>query len=291
MAFFEYYIPAMIISLVLAGIVESVRIRAFSFFPSGFFNIKEPVNKKFHQAALLCLSIGLVVSCAVILNNKYIHIIELQKLKLDTFFLGFSFPVSLITMSVIFSMMKDNSGPVIKGLKEFGFWSINLGVIIFFLFIIFEKLVPQVYVTLILFLTVIIISGLYQRLGDSLQQKAFLISGLGFLLVTAVTGIIYILFEFLPGYTSENLKWLLRLHSFAALYGWNLCGLAVICRYNDFPIKLHSGKLIFFHWFVVLILAPLGNYYKIFAIPAVAGYIVVLYYIFFSGNVNGNVRT
>ncbi len=286
LAFFKIYIPAMVISIVLAFIVETVRIKKFSILPLSFFSRKEPVFKKFHQASLLCLSMGLIISCAVILNNEYLKIISMPKLKLDTFFLGFSFPLSLITMSVIFSLMADYRKPVMRTLKEIGFWNINLGVIIFFVFIIFEKLAPQVVVTTILFFTVIMIFWLYYKLGKDLQQKNFLTSGIGFLVVTAITGIAYILLEILPGYTAEKYRWLLWLHSFASLYGWNLCGLAVICRFDDFPVRLHSGSTIALHWITALIFAPLGKYYSLFAVLSVLCYSIILGVILFSKTSN-----
>ncbi|MFO7557740.1 MAG: hypothetical protein R6X10_02830 [Desulfobacterales bacterium] len=281
LAFTMTYIPAMIISLILAGIVEHIRIKRFSAFPVAFFR-KIDISEKFHQASLLCLSIGLVISCLVILNNEYLRIISMPKLELDTFFLGFSFPVSLITMSLIFSLMeKSNDRPVLC-MKEIGFWSVNLGVIVFFLFIIFEKLLPQVFVTSILFLTVIMIFMLYKKIGRRLQQKNFLTSGMIFLLVTAVTGILYIFFQFTSDYSPDKYKWLLKIHAFAALYGWNLCGLSIICRYDDFPIRLHSNGTILMHWLTVMILAPLGIYYRPFAVLATISYICILYVILFS---------
>ncbi|MCP4352060.1 MAG: hypothetical protein GY795_41885 [Desulfobacterales bacterium] len=282
-AFLKLYIPAIIVSPVLALIVEIIRIKKFSIFPVNFFRASAPVSEKFHQASLLCLSIGLMISCLVMLNNEYLKIISLPKLKLDTFFLGFSFPLSLITMSVMFSLMKDD-GRIVTVLKNTGFWAVNLGVIIFFLYILFERLVPQIIVTTILFATVIMIFNLFRRLGDDVQQKNFLLSGMVFLLVTAITGILYIILEFFPEYYNSGLsKFLLKLHSFASLYGWNLSGLAVICRYRDFPINLHSDWVIFLHWVIVLILAPLGVYFRFSALLAVISYTVLLYIIFSSG--------
>ncbi len=106
-AFFEWYLPAMLIPLMLAHLVEQVRIDHFgSRFPRGLFSFHESVPRKFHQAALLCLSLGLCFSSPVILNSVYLKWVTIEKLKLDTFFLGFSFPLSLISMSVIFSLMK-----------------------------------------------------------------------------------------------------------------------------------------------------------------------------------------
>ncbi len=281
-AFLNIYIPVLIISIALMVIVESVRIRRFSFFPYDFFKPGAPVSEKFHQAALLCLSLGLFISGMVLLNNEYFKIVNgFPKLQLDTFFLGFSFPLSLITMSLIFSMMADD-GRVIMALKNIGFWFVNLGVIVFFLFIIFEKLAPQVFITTILFFTVIMIFYLFVTLGENLQQKAFLVSGIGFLLYTAVTGILYIIYEMAPGYSPENTKWLLRLHAFASLYGWNLSGLAIICRYHDFPLRLHSPSLLMLHWITVAAIAPLGCYYPAFSVAATICYGIILYTIFFA---------
>jgi len=281
-AFFMLYIPAMILSICLALIVESVRWQVFSLLPLGFFSSREPVHRKFHQAALLCLSMALVISTLVILNNEYLKLIHMPKLQLDTFFLGFSFPLSLITFSLIFSFLQQSDRAVVVYTKEAGFWLVNLGVIIFFVFIIFEQLPPQVIVTAILFVTVMVIFRLFYRLGRNLQQKHFLVSGMGFLVVTAVTGIAYILLELTADYQPGRYKWLLNLHSFASLYGWNLCGLAVICRYNDFPVRLHSLPVITLHWLTVLVFAPLGKFSPPAAVLALIGYLLILYYLLFS---------
>ncbi len=279
--FFNVYIPAIFISIVLAVIVEIVRTGKFSVFPFGFFRKTEPVYKKFHQASLLCLSLGLIISSLVIINNEYLKLISMRKLELNTFFLGFSFPLSLITLSLIFSFIGDNFRPLFQRLKEISFWNINLGVIIFFGFILFEKLIPQIIVTSILFCTVVIVFYLYVVLGKDLQQKHFLASGIGFLVVTAITGIAYIFLEFFPGYNPTEYRGLMRLHAFVSLYGWNMCGLAVICRFDDFPIRLHSKALILFHWITVLILAPLGSYFHLFSIIAVLSFSLILYMILF----------
>jgi hypothetical protein len=282
LAFNKIYIPAMLIAILLAVLVESVRMQLFAPFPIQFFDSKEPVSKKFHQAALLCLSLGLVISALVILNNEYLNMVSFSKLKLDTFFLGFSFPLSLITMTVIFSFMKGDFSRIIRQLKNVGFWNVNLGVIIFFGFILFEKLIPQLVVTTILFVTVILIWFLYQNLGVRIQQKYFLASGIFFLLYTSATGILYIALEFDPGYHQEKYKFLLRMHSFASLYGWNLSGLAVICRSREFPIRLNSIQIIALHWITAALLAPLGTYSRLSAMAAMVGYSIILYTILFS---------
>lgn len=294
-AFLKMYLPCIFLSVILSGIVESVRIRKFSIFPHNFFSAKASVSDKFHQASLLCLSIGLLTSGGVILNNEYLKLISMKKLQLDTFFLGFSFPLSLITMSVMFSIMREDFSELTEKLKNIGFWNVNLGVIIFFLFILFERFAAQIVVTTILFLTVIMILYLFIKLGVNIQQKNFLVSGMGFLLITAISGIIYILMELAPTwYDPAASKALLKLHTIASLYGWNLSGLAVICRYKDFPIFLHSTPLIIFHWITVILIAPLGYYYQPFAALAVICYTIFLYIVFSSeGNrkyIKANIR-
>ena len=282
-AFLQWYVPAMLIPLILAHLIEEVRIEHFgSRFPKGLFSTNEPVPRKFHQAALLCLSLGLCFSSPVILNSVYLKWFAVEKLKLDTFFLGFSFPVSLISMSVIFSLMKQESRPLTSLLKEAAFWIINLGVIVFFCFILANLFTSQVVIALVLFATVSLIFYLYWYEGMELQQKAFLSSGILFLLVTSITGIAYILLSYSSYYTPEHSEPLLRLHAFTALYGWNLSGLAVISRHGDFPLKLHSRSLILLHWLTVLVLCPLGYFFPSIAVVAVVAYGGLLFRLFFN---------
>ncbi len=281
-AFFKWYIPAACLSLSLAYIIEKVRIDHFgSRFPKALFTRNERVARKFHQASLLCLSMGLTLAGPVILNNEYLHWITIEKLKLDTFFLGFSFPISLISMSAIFSLMRKEQVKVTSFFKETAFWVINLGVIIFFLFILAELYYPQVVISFVLFVAVSFILYLYYHQGIRLQQKTFLTSGILFLMITAITGIAYILLSFSPYYIPQYSQPLLRLHAFTALYGWNLSGLIVISRHADFPIQLHSEKLISFHWLTVLLLCPLGYFFPFFAVLAVICYFILLLMLFF----------
>lgn len=282
-AFFHWYAASAIITLLLAAIVENIRIEHFgSRIPKALFTKEETVARKFHQASLLCLSLALMMSCPVIINSEFLKWFTIEKLELDTFFLGFSFPISLISMSVIFSLMKKGGIKLAKLVKEAAFWSINLGVIIFFLFILAELFIPQVIISTILFLTVAYILYLYGYQGIRLQQKAFLSSGILFLLITSVTGIGYIFLSFSDYYFPEISVPLLRLHAFTALYGWNLSGLAVISRHADFPIQLHSHKLILLHWATVLFLCPLGYFIPFFAILAVICYCWLLSVLFFN---------
>jgi hypothetical protein len=282
-AFLKWYTPTLVIPLLLSAIIEQIRVRHFGrCIPIALFSTGESTSRKFHQAALLCLSLGLMFSSLAIYNSEFAHWFILKKFKLDTFFLGFSFPISLISMSVIFALMKKQATPPIAFLKELSFWVINLGVIIFFLFILANWFVPQVAIATILFLTVSLVLYLYWQQGIQLQQKAFLTSGILFLLVTSITGILYILLAFSATYDPEKSLPLLRMHAFTALYGWNLSGLAVISRHNDFPIQLHSRQLILLHWLTVFILCPLGYFYPAAAIAAVFCYGRLLFILLFS---------
>jgi hypothetical protein len=282
-AFLKWYAPALVIPLLLAAIIESVRVRHFGrCIPTGLFSTGESTSRKFHQASLLCLSLGLVTSSFAIFNSEFAHWFILKKFKLDTFFLGFSFPISLISMSVIFALMQQHAKSPIVFVKELSFWVINLGVIIFFVFILANWFIPQVVISVILFMTVTLVLFLYWQQGIQLQQKAFLTSGILFLLITSITGILYILLAFADGYDPEKSLPLLRMHAFTALYGWNLSGLAVISRHGDFPIALHSQQVILLHWLTVLLLCPLGYFYPVAAIIAVLCYGRLLFLLFFS---------
>lgn len=282
-AFMGWYGPTLIIPLFLSVIIETVRVEHFGrFIPKALFSGKESTSRKFHQASLLCTSLALVTSSLAILNSEFGHWFILEKLKLDTFFLGFSFPISLISMSVIFSLMKNNTNRPTHFFKELSFWVINLGVIIFFLFILANWFVPQVAIASILFLAVSLVLYLYWHQGIRLQQKAFLTSGILFLVVTSITGILYILLAFSDSYNPQETLPLLRMHAFTALYGWNLSGLAVISRHGDFPIRLHSQKVILLHWLTVLILCPMGYFYPLVAILAVFCYGWLLFILLFN---------
>jgi hypothetical protein len=286
-AFLKIYEPTIVIALLLAAIVELVRIRRFSFFPFDFFRLAVDTSRKFHQASLLCLSSGLVISALVILNNEFYTVFDYDTLVLDVFFLGFSFPLSLITMSVMFSFMKQTENRTVLVLKDIAFWAINLGVIVFFIFIIFELSTAELIVSSILFFAVILIFGLYLKLGLPIQQKNFLTSGMMFLFLTAISGVgyIYVKFHLAGGdYYEDAGGVMLLLHAFVALYGWNLSGLVVICRFDDFPIQLNSRLIISLHWLIVILLAPLGKNYLSVALIATALYCALLFIIFFSGS-------
>ena len=100
------------------------------------------------------------------------------------------------------------------------------------------------------------------------------------MLIAAVTGILYIFPE-----NYDNLKLIIKTHTVDALYGWNLAGLAIILRYNDFPVN--KIKIIIpLHWITILIFTLLGYRFPIFAILAIASFSALLLIIFFASSAN-----
>ncbi len=289
LAFMKLYIPAAATAVILAVIVESFRIKRFSFFPTIFFKRNFSASEKFHHASLLCLVLGLLLSSFVILNDTYFNLFHFEKLTLDVFFLGFSFPVSLITMSIIFGIIEDNGNKKILTAEHMLFWFISGGVIVFFIFIIMKFLYGEVFISFFLFITVLFIFGIFFKLGRRLQQKYFLVSGIYFLMATAVTGILYIIVKPLV-YDEIYGKIILRMHAFYSLYGWNLTGMMVIIRWDDFPIALKTKKAIYYHWGVILVAAPLAKFFPVLIIPAIASYTIFLAVFFFSGDRIRNLR-
>jgi hypothetical protein len=270
----RWYVPALLLSVPLFLVVESVRIERFSFLPLDFFR-RAPVSEKFNQASLLCLSCGIFFASLVILNNEYLDLVSYRKLTIEVFFLGYSFPVSLITMSIMFSFMTERESRLVTVLKEIGFWSVNVGVIVFFVLIIFELSIGTMVAATTLFFTVWMIFFLFLATAPNVQQKTFLVSGMVFLLFTALTGIFYILPYFYPTlepYREPSLV----LHAMVSLYGWNLSGLFIILRWRDFPIRLNSAMTITLHWAIVLVLAPLGKYLLPVSILAMLAYASLL---------------
>lgn len=279
-AFFQIYWVAAVISFLLGLLVESIRIRAFSFLPLELFDSKISVVDKFHHASVLCLSLGLFIATFVLLNETSLHWLSYKHLSLNVFFLGYSFPVSLITMSVMFSFIRRDISPSLRYVKQAFFWTINLGVIIFFLFIIFEMQIAKFVISNILFLTVILIFSFFLLLGVNMQQKHFLLSGMIFLVFTGISGVFYIELMNYPDLYEKWGRLLLTSHAYLSLYGWSLSGLLILIRWNDFPLTLNSWLIILFHWLVIGILAPLGKTNLIVAAAALISYCMFLHLYF-----------
>lgn len=259
--FLNLYPAAIMAALLLGVIVETARMRRFAWFPRDFFTGSVPSSDKFLHSAMLCLSLGLVISAVMMTVKTYFGMPLPQKMGIDIFFLGFSFPVSLITMSVMFSYMEKPASRAVAVLHEVSFWTVNAGVIMFLVFIIAEWQVAQAVISVVLFVSVIMIFVLFARGARGLQQKSILVSGMVLLMMTAVTGIGYIIARYFepPGQPATLSKFILVIHRYVSLFGWNQTGLIVIMRFEDFPLKLNSGKFIALHWITVAVLAPLGE--------------------------------
>ncbi len=280
LAFLNLYPPAALLSLFLGVLVETIRTRIFPVIPHDLFDPSVPVSDKYHHASILCLSLALFIATFVLLNSTALHWLPYKSLTLNVFFLGFSFPVSLITMSVMFSFIRRDGGPLVHLLQQAFFWLINLGVIVFFLFIIFEMQLAKVTIAVTLFLTVLLIFAFFLRLGMNMQQKQFLLSGMVFLVFTGITGIFYIILARYPAAYEQWGRLLLSCHAYLSLYGWSLSGLLILIRWNDFPLRLNSLLIIFFHWLVIGILAPIGKADPFTAVAAVICYCLFLHLFF-----------
>ncbi len=287
-AFLEIYPLTLALSLPLVLIVEQVRIKRFSFLPLDFLR-RVPRSDKFLQASMLCLSMGIVIASLVIVNNEYLRWFVREKLTIDVFFLGYSFPLSLLTMSVMFSFMKRPTSRVIDALEELCFWSITGGVVVFFVFIIFELWVAEVTIALILLTAVCLVYWLFIRGSEAVQQRVFLISGMAFLVGTGLTGVYYI-FEYAIPALSPFKEHSLVLHATIALYGWNLSGLFIIARWNDFPIWRSARYIVLLHWVTVMVLVPVGKFVALSALLAFPSFAVLIWLVFFTKASRGGER-
>lgn len=280
-AFLELYLVPIALSLPILLLVERVRIRRFgSFFPTRFFS-STPTADKFLEAALLCLSIGTGIAGLVMLNEDYLHVVDLEKLTLDVFFLGYSFPLSLLTMSVMFRFAPPRGGRTDAVLRELSFWSITLGVIVFFLFIIFEQTTAELVIANLLLASVCMVYWLFATSSKAApkQQRALLLSGMGFLVLTGATGVFYLLEALWPAVEAYH-DYFLTWHATVALYGWNLSGLFIVVRWEAFPIFRRVAPVVALHWLTVLVLAPIGKYVLAVAALALPAYALLVGLVF-----------
>ncbi len=125
-----------------------------------------------------------------------------------------------------------------------------------------------------------LIFSFFLLLGTNVQQKYFLLSGMFFLVFTGITGIFYIELKNYPQLYQSWGRLLLTSHAYLSLYGWSLSGLLILMRWNDFPLRLNSWAVIFFHWLVITILAPLGKTNLIFGIAALISFCLFLHLFF-----------
>jgi len=279
-AFLQIYLPAAVLSLILAVLVESIRLQKFSFLPLDLFSTRTPVVDKFHHAAILCLSISLVIAAFVVVNNDILHWIANKNMTLNLFFLGYSFPLSLMAMSVMFSFIPEGPAKVHRILIQVFFWFITLGVVAFFLFILFDFPLAKFLIATALFMVVAGMLIFFLRYGRAVQQKHFLASGMFFLLGTGVSGVAYIVLARFPEAYQDYGRLLLNTHGYLALYGWSLSGMLVLIRWNDFPLRVNSLGAISLHWIALGLFAPLGKTSLTMALIAILLYLLFLGHFF-----------
>lgn len=266
-----HYYPLLVAApVVLGALVEARRWRTFEWFPLDFF-LPVPASRKFRQAALLCLSLGLFICAATMANEAWFHWFHLPKLDLHVFYLGFSFPISLVTFSLIFARLEKRTVLPLWA-SEYCFWALNLGVISFFFFIIFELWAWQMLAALTLFSVVLLVGWLHWRTRAPEPDWQLYSSALVFLTVGSLTGIAQILVSwFWPEHADLPL---LGVHSATTLFGWNLSGMAALIRGGDFSFR-GFRFLIPLQWLFVASF-PIGRYLPVVATASVLiGFAVV----------------
>lgn len=284
MAFFNRYLIAAVLAIALAVLVESIRIKTFgALLPIELFRPKVSLARRFHHSAILCLSIGLLLSAGVILDEQVLHWLNLGSLLLDDFFLGFSFPLSLVTFAIIFSLVRDDVPTWVRTARESSFWIVTGGVILFFVVIILGIVPAEIAFATILLLDVVLIFYLFRLdLAERSDPADFLTSGMIFLVFTGITGLLLVLWGVFTPNDQHGGNLLLQTHAYLSLYGWNLAGFTVIVHQHDFPLRLNDLPIILLHWVTVALLAPLGSLHPIFALAAIPAFVTLTGLILFS---------
>ena len=173
---------------------------------------------------------------------------------MHVFFLGFSFPISLSIFSTVFKRIESTGRHYPRIFGEFCFWGLNLGVISFFFFIIFEIYPLQMVAALALFGATILTIIMHVTRSERGDEWLMLSSAFGFLILGSLTGIFYVLILWKSAaYTSGGF---MSLHSAATIFGWNLTWILVTSRHKKLPLVVGTGKLVVMHWAFVLLIPP-----------------------------------
>jgi hypothetical protein len=205
---------------------------------------------------------------------------------LDGFFLGFSFPLSLMAFSVMFSLDSDEKRLWVEIARDSSFWIVTVGVIIFFVVIIAGILPLEFLAAVVLLIDVLLIFYLFRLdLRNIGEPEEFLISGMLLLVLTGVTGLMLVLWNAIGPNNTNEWGLLLQTHAYLSLYGWNLSGLVVVIHYYEFPLRLHSMEVILLHWVTVVVLAPAASQYAALALIAIPLFaILIRRLLFVAGN-------
>lgn len=268
LAFKELYKGAILLACMLAWLVYAHGKNSFH------FHRQTSVEVRFQYAALAFLIIGLLFSAFAMVNVLWLHLAFLANLSLNSFFLVFSFPISLMTFSIIFNAMelKKNLAPMYHAF----FWLISIGVVIFFLFILKEMTLLKLLIALLLALCVLLLFYLFFEGKGDTSLRSFLLSGLGFLIITALSGVAYIVL----GETSVA-PFIKEWHRIVSLLGWNLTGMMVMLHHHGLLKVRYKVWVIALHWVIVLILTPLGYHSWHYALLAFAAYSILLKFFIF----------
>jgi hypothetical protein len=163
-------------------------------------------------------------------------------------------------------------------------------VVTFFVFIIFELRVAEIIISNALLAAVTMTFVIFARSTPGVQQKTVLSSGMAFLIVTGLTGVFY-LFDSLVPVSEASYKFVLLVHATVALYGWNLSGIFIVVRMDDFPLFKRPMFIVLLHWLSVFVLTPIGKYYGVMSLIALVAYVALVGLFFFSRSLkSGGIR-
>jgi hypothetical protein len=268
-AYLEVYAVTLLLSVPLFLLVETTRASRFPVIPRDLLQPGD-LAARFLHTSLACLSLALASCSMVIANTHLLRGQQTEALDLDTFFLFYSFPISLAVFSAIFTLLPE----LPRTRAEFSYWGITGGVVAFFLAIVTGHRGLEMLAGSTLLLVIAFIATTFARRAAPGQERAFLLSGLGFLVAAGLTGVGYIAANIWPELAPIK-EHVLMLHATVALYGWNLAGLVVILNWGRFPIVRRAGGLVALHWVTILILVPVGKIEPVVALVAIPAFAVL----------------
>jgi hypothetical protein len=148
----------------------------------------------------------------------------------SSYFLGSSFPLSISTMGFIYTYSITNKTGVVKKFFDYWFYIFIGGVLIFLVLILMDFYIGMmvsanslIFGVIIIFTIVLLFLIRFYKNKFSHPTFSFLISGIGFLILTGIYGVLNI--HFLQGREygtrlAEIKMWIYKSHTHAALLGW-----------------------------------------------------------------------
>jgi hypothetical protein len=145
------------------------------------------------------------------------------------------------------------------------------------LFRLLDSLLLEFLAASILLLDVLLIFYLFRLDLQSLgEPEEFLISGMLFLVLTGVTGLVLVLWNAFRPNDETGWDLLLQTHAYLSLYGWNLAGLTVMIHYYEFPLRLHGLDVILLHWITVVLVAPAADRFPVLATVSIPMFAILI---------------